>query len=105
MACRSGCPTQDHESWAQCAKASNISVNSIINSSTQGMFEQTKKELSAYQELRRDGIQPEGTTMEKISAARKATRDLGRPYNAEVDPPARMIATKNAVKFVNAGGK
>lgn len=103
MACRSGCPTQDHESWAACAKASNISVTATINSPKQGMFEQTKKELSAYRQLRADGIQPEGTTMEKITAAREATERLGRAYNAEKDPPASLITTKAAAAFVKAG--
>lgn len=103
MACRTGCPTQDHGSWAECAKASNISVTAIINSPKQGMFEQTKKELSAYQELRRDGIQPEGTTMDKIQAARQATERLGRAYNAEKDPPAHLISTQKAAAFVKAG--
>lgn len=100
MACRSGCPTQDHASWAQCAKASNISVTATINSPQQKMFDQTKRELKAYQELRRAGVQPEGTTMEKINAAKTATEMLGRPYNAEKDPPARYIQSKPAAKFV-----
>lgn len=103
MACRSGCPTQDHASWAQCAKASNISVTATINSPQQSMFEQTKKELRAYRELRADGIQPEGTTMDKIDAARAATQNLGRAYNAEKDPPAKLISTKTAASFVKAG--
>ena len=103
MACRTGCPTQDHVSWAECAKASNISVTAIINSPKQGMFEQTKRELSAYQELRRDGIQPEGTTMDKSQAARQATERLGRAYNAEKDPPANLITSKAAAAFVKAG--
>lgn len=103
MACRTGCPTQDHESWAQCAKASNISVTAVINSPQQGMFEQTKRELRAYRELRNSGIQPEGTTMDKIAAAKAATETLGRPYNAEKDPPAKFIKTKAAANLVKAG--
>ena len=103
MACRTGCPTQDHSSWAQCAKASNISVTAVINSPQQGMFEQTKRELRSYRELRMDGIQPEGTTMDKINAARKASERLGRPYNAEKDPPANLISTKAAASLVKAG--
>lgn len=103
MACRTGCLTQDHQSWAQCAKASNISITAVINSPQQGMYEQTKKELRAYRDLRASGIQPEGTSMDKINAAREATRSLGRPYNAEKDPPAKFIQTKAAASFVRAG--
>jgi hypothetical protein len=60
-----------------------------------------KKELSAYKTARVNGIQPEGTTITKIREAESASRLLGRPYNADVDPPANMVVNKNAAKFVN----
>tara|TARA_R110000796_G_scaffold130219_1_gene245844 strand:+ start:386 stop:607 length:222 start_codon:yes stop_codon:yes gene_type:complete len=60
-----------------------------------------KKELSAYQSARVNGIQPEGTTITKVREAESASRLLGRPYNADVDPPAKMVVNKNAAKFVN----
>jgi hypothetical protein len=62
-----------------------------------------KKELSAYRSARANGIQPEGTTMNKVKEAESASRALGRPYNADVDPPANMIVNKNTARFVNAG--
>ena len=67
------------------------------------MFDRTKMELSAYDNARKDGIQPEGTTFNKVKEAQDATRALGRPYNADVDPPAKMINNKNTARFVNAG--
>lgn len=103
MACRSGCPTQDHGSWSECARSANIRVGAVMNSPRQAEFEQTKRELAAYRELRKDGIQPAGTTMAKIDAARSASQTLGRPYNAEKDPPANLITTKKAAAFVKAG--
>ena len=27
MACRTGCPTQDHDSWGDCLRASNIQMS------------------------------------------------------------------------------
>ena len=60
-------------------------------------------ELSAYDAARRNGIQPEGTTINKVRAAENASRALGRPYNADTDPPANMIVNKNTARFVNAG--
>jgi len=60
-----------------------------------------KKELSAYKTARVNGIQPEGTTITKIREAESASRLLGRPYNADVDPPANMVVNKNAAKFLN----
>jgi hypothetical protein len=53
-------------------------------------------ELQAYRDARRQGIQPAGTTMEKIEAAHKASENLGRAYNAEKDPNAKRIDKKTA---------
>lgn len=99
MACRSGCKTQDHASWGECARAANLRTSQIAPHN-QGGYDLTKKELAAYRAARRDGIQPEGTTMDKISAARRATENMKRPYNADVDPPASMIVNKKAGDFV-----
>lgn len=101
MSCRSGCLTKDHESYAACLKAARPQMAGTVNSSNQWMFDQTKKDLSAYEQARRDGIQPGGTSVAKVKEAQAATKMLGRPYNASVDPPADMITTKSAAKFVN----
>ena len=103
MACRTNCATQDHETFGACARAANIKINAVMVSPQRSMFDQTKKELSAYDAARRNGIQPEGTTISKVRAAENASRALGRPYNADVDPPANMIVNKNTARFVNAG--
>ena len=100
--CRSGCLTQDHASYAECLRAANVTVTAVVNSPFQGMYEKTKTELSAYQTARANGIQPEGTTIEKVREAETATRRLGRPYDANTDPPANMIVNKNTARFVNA---
>lgn len=103
MACRTNCATQDHGSFGACARAANIKINAVMVSPQRSMFDQTKKELSAYDAARRNGIQPEGTTISKVRAAENASRALGRPYNADTDPPANMIVNKNTARFVNAG--
>lgn len=103
MACRTNCPTQDHGSFGACARAANIKINAVMVSPQRSMFDQTKMELSAYDAARRNGIQPEGTTINKVRAAENASRALGRPYNADTDPPANMIVNKNTARFVNAG--
>lgn len=101
MACRSGCRTKDHDSYAACLRASRMGVASTINSSNQWMFDQTKSDLSAYQRARAEGIQPEGTTTKRVDEALAATKMLGRPYDGNTDPPAHMITTKSAAKFTN----
>jgi hypothetical protein len=54
------------------------------------------RELQAYADARAQGIQPAGTTMNKIQEAVKASETLGRPYNAEKMPPAKHINKKSA---------
>ena len=53
-------------------------------------------ELARYKQARSQGIQPAGTTMDKIVAAEKASENLGRAYNAEKDPNAKRIDKKTA---------
>jgi hypothetical protein len=65
------------------------------------MFETTKKDLSAYAAAKADGIHPRGTSLESVRDAQAATKMLGRPYDAQFDPPPKMISTKTAAKFVN----
>lgn len=104
MACRTGCKTKDHASWAECARAANVRVTATTTSRNRDGFEQTKKDLKAYREARSAGIQPEGTTMDKVNAAKAASKNLGRPYNANTDPPASMIVNKKVGQVV-AGGE
>lgn len=101
MACRSGCKTQDHSSYGECARAASIKVGATVASNNSEMFSQTKRELKDYRAARAQGIQPEATTSAKINDAIAATKILGRPYNADSDPPAKTITSKKAAAFVN----
>ena len=64
---------------------------------------QHNKELDAYKEAVRQGIQPAGTTMNKIQEALKASDTLGRAYNAEKMPPAKHINEKSAAVMKELG--
>jgi len=63
-------------------------------------------ELARYKQARSQGIQPAGTTMDKIIAAEKASENLGRAYNAEKDPNAKTIdkRTASAINQVKEAG-
>ena len=54
------------------------------------------KELDAYKEARAQGIQPAGTSMNKIQEAVQASETLGRAYQAGKMPPAKSINNKSA---------
>jgi len=103
MNCRTGCPTGGHASWGECARAANISIGAVMTSEFKESYEQTDRELKEYRSVRAEGIQPEGTTMNKIELAKTATKLLGRPYNAEKDPPAKFIRSKQAATFAKTG--
>jgi len=70
MSCRSGCPTQDHSSWGDCLRASNIQMStgdangSLVSSGWTN--KKWDKELQMYRDAKRQGIQPEGTSTRQI---------------------------------------
>ena len=61
------------------------------------------KELYAYEDARRQGIQPAGTSMEAIRAAHNASDTLGAAYNADVMPATDKI-TKASVEGLKHTG-
>ena len=61
------------------------------------------KELDAYKEARAQGIQPAGTSMNKIQEAVKASEVLGKPYDSSKMPPAKHINTKTAAVMKELG--
>lgn len=77
--CRTGCPTQDHESWGDCLRAANLS---ITNEKVAKEIKNTDKELSAYRDARKLGIQPASTKMKDIQKAVRASDLIGRAAKA-----------------------
>ena len=77
--CRSGCPTQDHESWGECARVSNIGIS---HEASAVALKTTDKELSAYRDARKLGIQPASTQMKDIKKAVRASDIIGRAAQA-----------------------
>jgi hypothetical protein len=85
MSCRTGCPTQDHENWGDCVRASNLSLNAgdaksgfIDNGYTQRKWD---AELKAYKDARANGIQPKSTRMKDIQDAVKLSDKAGKPVD------------------------
>jgi hypothetical protein len=84
MSCRSGCPTQDHASWGDCLRSSNIQMNAgdanggmVANGWTGKRWD---KELELYRSARKQGIQPDGTTTAKVQQALDASDKTGKAY-------------------------
>lgn len=84
MACRSGCPTQDHASYGECLRAANFQVPKQ-ESQYHGAAYTPKSwdaELSAYRKARAEGIQPASTRMSDIKAAVDISRATDKRFDA-----------------------
>lgn len=82
--CRTGCPTQDHASWGECARAANLKVAYCgIGGGDATAQKQWDSELSLYRQARRQGIRPDGTKTNKIMAALKASDAAGAAYGRD----------------------
>jgi len=86
MACRTGCLTQDHDSWGDCLRSSGIQMNTgDANGSAVENGWTSKKwdnELSLYREARKQGIQPDGTSTAKVRKALDISDKTGVAYGS-----------------------
>lgn len=86
MACRSGCATQDHNSWGDCLRASNIqmSTGDANGGLVDGGWTNKKwdNELKLYRDARAQGIQPEGTSTAKIQKALDVSDKTGHAFGS-----------------------
>lgn len=85
MACRSGCRTQDHESYAACLL--DAGIRTYLASPSKGLDGSAQKrwdkELADYRAARRQGIQPDGTTKAKIEDAVRRSDAAGAAYGRD----------------------
>lgn len=78
--CRTGCPTQNHGSWGECARAANFQTQ--VNDDRNRSRTAWDRELTAYADAKRQGLQPKGTKMKQIVEAHKFAdkTGVGDPY-------------------------
>lgn len=82
--CRSGCKTQDHTSWGECARAANMRVAYCgIGGGDATAQKNWDQDLSLYRQARAQGIQPEGTTRNKVMKALRASEKVGAAYGRD----------------------
>lgn len=72
MSCRTGCPTQDHASWGECARASGLQIGDL--GTGRGVAKRTDKRLGAYAQARSLGLQPPTT---KLADSVRTLRQAG----------------------------
>ena len=62
MACRTGCPTQDHASWGECARQSDLQIDTHALKYSRKAEKDKDRRLDSYADLRKEGLQPRSTT-------------------------------------------
>lgn len=76
--CRTGCPTQNHRSYAECCKGLSINTGEVYVRDRAW-----DRELDAYDDAVAAGIQPAGTSMAEVDKAVRLSEATGVAYNAE----------------------
>lgn len=68
--CRSGCRTQDHANWGECARAMGLQVGDL----GRGVGAATDRRLNSYAKARELGLQPAST---KLRDSQRTLRAAG----------------------------
>lgn len=76
--CSSACLTKDHRTFGECMRSKNLNLNP--NLSNTGASKAWDAELEAYRKARSQGIQPTGTTMDKIRQAEEISQQTGTAF-------------------------
>jgi hypothetical protein len=82
MACRTGCPTQDHATWGECARASNTKIAYCNSAAGKDATAQKKwdNEIKEYRSAVAQGIRPNGTTQKHVRAAVDHSQRTGTAF-------------------------
>ncbi|TXS35071.1 hypothetical protein [Streptomyces sp. t39] len=82
--CRTGCKTQDHTSWGACARAANMRIAYCgVGGGDATAQKQWDNELDLYRQARAQGVQPDGTTRNKVEHALKLSEKRGAAYGRD----------------------
>jgi len=76
--CRTGCPTQDHKSYAECARGLHLNSGALLTTAQK----KHDSELNAYEKARSEGIQPMGTKAAQIELANRVSDATGVAFGA-----------------------
>ena len=80
MGCRTGCPTQDHANWGECARMSVRFSHTWAAGVKSG--NDWHGELDEYLDARKQGIHPKTTKRKDIRAAVAKSKALDRAVDA-----------------------
>jgi len=81
--CRSGCKTQDHDSYGDCLLDANASFAGCFPTRQHWDKDKEKKwdkEVNSYYDATRQGIEPRSTRQPDIDAAVKLSNEAGKAF-------------------------
>ena len=85
-------------------KARGLQLNTgDASSQKQTSNKKWEGELNAYRAARAEGIQPAGTTMEKVQEARRASDAMGAAYDSNTMASTELIQNKTVDKLKEVG--
>lgn len=92
MACRSGCKTQDHETWGECLRAAQVRTYHVAVSKGFDATAQKKwdRELEGFRKATKEGIKPDGTKWKAIDKARRISDKVGAAYGRDFNQATSM---------------
>lgn len=67
--CSSTCATRDHKTYGECIRSKGIQLSPHVNGEYGAKQKQWDKDLDHYESAVRQGLEPEGTTRDKVDAA------------------------------------
>lgn len=82
--CRSGCKTQNHESYADCLLAANTGFAGCFPTRQHWDKDKEKKwdkEVDSYYSAVRQGVEPISTKQKDIDAAMKFSNETGKAFD------------------------
>jgi hypothetical protein len=82
--CTTGCPTQDCVSYAACLKqkAPRVAYANSANGMDYSAQKKWDRDLAAYSDARRQGIQPASTQRASVDAAVAMSNEVGKAWDA-----------------------
>lgn len=82
--CRSGCKTQDHDSYSDCLQSANLAFAGCFPTRQGWDKDKEKKdnkEIQSYWDATKQGIEPRSTRQKDIDAAVKLSNEAGKAFD------------------------
>ena len=80
MACSTGCPTQNHESYGACLRAKRLQIES---EEAHAFLVHQRQGQDEYRKAREAGLQPQSNSLEDVRDAYVMSDALGKPFRAD----------------------